>query len=81
MECLKPDTELKFVSRANEFQAFTTRSLKKTRPCTGVAVSFEQFIAVPMCAFNKIELNEIINWHVSNTKQNFISLELHIRRV
>ena len=29
MECLKPATELKLVSRGNEFQAFTTRSLKK----------------------------------------------------
>jgi len=28
MECLKP-TELKLVFRGNEFQAFTTRSLKK----------------------------------------------------
>jgi len=80
MECLKPDTELKFVSRANEFQAFTTRSLKKLDRAQ-VLLSFEQFIAVPTCAFNKIELNEIINWHVNNTKQNFISLELHIRRV
>jgi len=25
MECLKPATELKLVSRGNEFQAFTTR--------------------------------------------------------
>ena len=29
MECLKPATELKLVSRGNEFQAFTIRSLKK----------------------------------------------------
>jgi len=29
MERLKPATELKLVSRGNEFHAFTTRSLKK----------------------------------------------------
>jgi len=73
MECLKPATELKLVSRGNEFQTFTTRSLKKTRPCTDVAASFEQFKTVPMCVFNKTELKEIINWHVNNTKQNFVA--------
>ena len=30
IERLKPATELKSVSRGNEFHAFTTRSLKKT---------------------------------------------------
>ena len=72
MECLKPATELKLVSRGNEFHAFITRSLKKTRPCTGVAASFEQLKTVPSCVFNKNKL-EVINWHVNNTKQNFIA--------
>jgi len=79
MECLKPATELELVSRGNEFQAFTTRSLKKTRPCTGVAASFEQFITVPTCVFNKTGLKEIINWHVNNTKQNFIFFSSDVR--
>jgi len=29
MKCLKPATELKLVSRGNEFRAFTAHSLKK----------------------------------------------------
>jgi len=73
MECLKPATELKLVSRGNVFQAFTARSLKKTRPCASVAASFEQFKTVPTCVFNKTELKEVINWHVNNTKQNFVA--------
>jgi len=61
------------VSRGNEFQAFTTRSLKKIRPCAGVAASFEQVITVTTCVFNKTELKEVTNWHVNNTKQNFVA--------
>jgi len=68
MERLKPATELKLVSRGNEFHAFTIRSLKKTRLCTGVATPFKQFKAVTTRAFNKTELR-----HLSNTKQNFVA--------
>jgi len=55
MECLKPGTEFKLVSCGNEFQAFITlvyyTVTGKTRPCTGAAVSFEQFRTVPTCVF------------------------------
>jgi len=81
MECLKPATELKLVSRGNEFQAFTTRSLKKTRPCTGVAASFEQFKTVPTCVFNKTDLKEIVNWHVNGEPVHFPAkiMSVHLR--
>jgi len=46
---------------------------ENTRPCTGVAVSFERFKTVPTCVFKKTELKEIINWHITNTKQNFVA--------
>jgi len=73
MERLKPATELKLVSRGNEFHAFTTRTLKKTRPCTSVATPFKQFQAVTTRVFNKTKLREAINWHLNNTKQNCVA--------
>ena len=72
MECLKPATELKLVSRGNEFHTFTTRSLKK-RHCTSVATPFKQFKTVTTRMFNKTKLKEAINWHLNNTKQNFVA--------
>ena len=53
MESLKPATELKLVSRGNEFHAFTTRLLKKTRFCTSVTTPFKQFKTVTTRVFNK----------------------------
>jgi len=73
MEGLKPAAELKLVPRGNEFHAFTTRSLKKTGPCTSVATHFKQFKAVTARVFNKTKLKEVINWHLSNAKQNFVA--------
>jgi len=73
MERLKPAAELKLASRGNELHAFTTRSLKKTRPCTSVATPFKQFKTVTTRVFNKTKLKEAINWHLNNTKQNFVA--------
>jgi len=61
MERLQPATELKLVSRCNEFHAFTTRLLKKTRPCTSVATPFKQFKAVTTRVFNKTKLKVSIS--------------------
>jgi len=33
-----------------------------------------------MCVFNKAELKEVINWHVNNTKQNFVAPDQIILR-
>jgi len=74
MEGLKPAAELKLVSRGNEFHAFTTRSLKKTRLYTSVATPFKQFKTVTTRVFNKTKLKEAINWHLNSTKQNFVAL-------
>jgi len=64
MERLKPATELKLVSRGKEFHAFTTRSLKKTTPCTSVATPFKQFKAVTTRVFNKTKLKEAVSFFV-----------------
>jgi len=52
MERLKPATELKLVSRGNEFHAFTTRSLKNytLHKCF---TPFKQFKAVTTRVGNK----------------------------
>jgi len=74
MKRLKPATELKLVSRGNEFHAFSTHSLKKTRPCTSVATPFNLlFKAVTTPVFNKTKVKEAINWHLNNTKQSFVA--------
>jgi len=73
MERLKTATELKLVSRGNEFHAFTTRSLKKPRPCTGGATPFKQFKTVTTRVFNKTKLKKAINRHLIYTKQNFVA--------
>jgi len=77
MERLKPATELKLVSRGNEFHAFIAKFhytlTEKTRPCTSVATPFKQFKAVTTRVFNKTKLKEAINWHLNNTKQNFVA--------
>ena len=73
MECLKPATELKLVSRGNEFQAFTTRSLKKLDRAQGLLRLLNNLKLCSRNVFNKTELKEIINWHVNNTKQNFVA--------
>jgi len=33
----------------------------------------KQFKAVTMRVFNKTKLKEVINWHLNNTKQNFVA--------
>ena len=61
MECLKPATELKFVSHGNEFQAFTTRSLKKLDRAQGLLRLLNNLKLCSRNVFNKTELKEVIN--------------------
>jgi len=72
MECLKPDTEWKLVSRGNEFHTFTTRWLKKVDLAQVLLRLLNNLKLWPrVCVTRK--LKEAINWHLNNTKQNFVA--------
>jgi len=72
MERLKPGTELKLVSQGNEFHAFTTCSLKKL-DLAHVLLHLLNNLKLTTHVFNKTKLKEAINWHLNNTKRNFVA--------